>query len=231
MRQHEKIEELLRASSLFSMLPDADLKRYGPLFHSRQYDAGESLYGEGKLADSLYLIRRGRVKVTRASADGKEMIIGFFGRGDFVGCCCVLNATRFPCTAQAAEPTEALCLSREAFLGIMRQHPDLAICALQEVTQRLRGAHDRMKNLALDPVERRVVAALLELDERFGTTTQNGARLLRTRVTRLELAQMAGTTLETASRTMSKLKRAGSIRSSRDGILLLSPQALARHLA
>lgn len=222
--------EALRASSLFSVLPEETLKRYCSVFHVRQFAPGEHLYFDGDAANTLTFIHTGRVKVTRASADGEEMIVGFFGRGDFVGCCCLLDAAKLPCTAQAVEPTEVMCVAREDFLRMMNEHPALAVRAAQEVTRRLRLAHSKMKNLALDTVEKRVVAALLELNERFGADAKGGVRVIPSRITRLELAQMAGTTLESASRTMSKLKRAGLVRSARDRIILLSPQDLARRL-
>lgn len=222
--------EALQASSLFSVLSEETLKQYCSVFRVRQFEPGEYLYFDGDAASSLSFIRTGRVKVTRASSDGEEMIVGFFGRGDFVGCCCLLDAAKLPCTAQAVEPTEVMCVAREDFLRMMNEHSELAVRAAQEVTRRLRLAHSKMKNLALDTVEKRVVAALLELNERFGTDAKGGTRVIPSRITRLELAQMAGTTLESASRTMSKLKRAGLVRSSRDRIILLSPQDLAQHL-
>jgi len=231
MKNGESMDTDLRAWPLFASLSEADAKRHGSLFRTQQYDPGETLYTEGEPARYVYLIRRGRVKVTRTSHDGKDLIIGFFGRGDFVGCCCLLEAVKLPCAASAVRPTEVLCLPQKDYFALLHEHPELAIKALQEVTKKLRVAHHKMKNLALDLVERRVVAAVLELSDRFGAELEIGSRVIRCRVTRLELAQMAGTTLESASRTMSKLRRAGWIRSSKEGIVLLDRDALLRFSA
>ncbi|MCS6862919.1 MAG: Crp/Fnr family transcriptional regulator [Abditibacteriales bacterium] len=220
----------LRASPLLAVLSEETLKQYCAVFHVRQLQAGEYLYFDGDAANTLTFIRTGRIKVTQVSSEGGEMIIGFFGEGDFVGCCCLLDTAKLPCSAQAVEPTEVICIAREDFLRMMNEHPALAVRTAQEITRRLRLAHTKMKNLALDPVEKRVVAALLELSERFGADAKGGARVIPSRVTRLELAQMAGTTLESASRTMSKLKRAGLVRSSRNRTVLLSPPDLVRRL-
>jgi CRP/FNR family transcriptional regulator len=228
--QAREIESDLRFAPLFSALPDSALEQCSNAARPCQYASGECLYREDESADSLYIIRQGRVKITRSSAEGKELILGFFGRGDFVGCCCMLDQARLPCTAQAVEPTTALRIARADFLKLAGTYPPLAMGALQEVTRMLRGAHHKLQDLALNPVDKRIVTTLLDLDQRFGADSLQGARVIRCRITRQELAQLSGTTLESASRAMSKLKRAGWIRSSRRGIVLVSPPALERCL-
>lgn len=228
MIQTDRIYRELRAWPLFSNVPDSALQQYVPLFQVQRLRPGDYLHFEGDGADYFYLIRKGRVKVTRTSSTGKMMIVGFYGRGDFLGCCCVLPVTKLPCTTQAVDPTEVLRLSREAFLSLLSEHGVLAMRVVQETIRRLRDAHRRMESLALDQAEQRVITALLELYERFGVETANGTCLLPSRITRLDLAEMAGTTLETTSRIMSKLKRAGWLTSSKEGIVLFSTQALAQ---
>jgi CRP-like cAMP-binding protein len=230
MGEQEKIKEELRITSLFASLPTSLIEHYAPRFHSRHYAADEWIYREGECARFFYLIRRGKVKIIRASVRGNEMIVGFYGHGDFIGCCCILADMKLPCTAQAVEPTEALIVSREDFHAMMRDYPDLAVRMLQETMLRLSRADNKMKELALERVDRRLVAALLELDMQFGTEMPDGARLIRLKVSRLELAEMAGTTLETTSRIMSKLKRAGWVQSSRERIVLVAPEALKQYL-
>ena len=218
------------APESFAALVGSLLSERGAKVATRRYAAGERLYREEEPANALYVIRRGRVKITRCSAAGKESILGFFGPGDFVGCCALLDAARLPCAAEAVEPTEVLYLSRAEFLQLASAHPELAMGALQQVTALLRGSHHKVHDLALDSVERRIVTSLLELDQRFGLNSVNGSRVIGCRITRQDLAQMSGTTVESASRAMSRLRRIGWIRSSRRGIVLVSPAELALSL-
>lgn len=231
MSEYEKIKEDLRDLPLFTGLATSFVEQYASRFRWSRYDAGEWIYREGEAARSFYLIRRGRVKVIRTSVAGDEMILGFYGQGDFIGCCCMLGDMNLPCTARAIESTEMLCITREDFVAMVRDYPDLAVRMLQATMQRLLHADNKIKDLALERVDRRIIAALLELDEQFGRDMADGARAISLKISRLELAEMAGTTLETTSRVMSKLKRVGWVQTSQERIVLLAPKTLKQYCA
>ncbi|MGC8667806.1 MAG: Crp/Fnr family transcriptional regulator [Chthonomonadales bacterium] len=212
----------VRSVPILAAIPADTLERFLPRFRVQVFLAGEQVYHAGDRADAIHFLLHGRVKILRTSADGRQVIVSFYGRGDFIGCCTLLKTARWPCTAVAVETTKTASLTQQDLYEMLTAVPQLSAAMLQAVAARLRDADRRLQNLALDPAGSRVIAALLELDDRFGISQPDGSRVIRQRVTRMELAEMAGTTLETASRTMSRLKRKGIVISQGRNIRLLS---------
>ena len=192
-----------------SSLSETDLERLRPHVRHRTVEKKEYVYYQGQGTEYLYFIRNGRVKVSQMS-NGKEVILGFHGRGDLLGCCGLVGDVCYPCYAEAVERTDAVFIPREAFHRLLSQVPCVAAELLGQMVSRLREAHCKIKSLALEPVEERVVAVLLELGEKFGSK-ENGKVVLPSHVTRQQISEMAGTTIETTSRTISKLRRLGLV--------------------
>jgi CRP-like cAMP-binding protein len=218
--------EFLRGVPLLAGVADADFAALRPHIQSRQYQKGDFVYLQGQPADFLFFVCRGRVKVTQTSADGKQVILGFHGPNELVGCCGILGDVTFPCCARATEASDLIRVGRQGFLDLLSRVPPAA-AVLQSFVRRLREAHQRMRQLALEPVEQRIVAVLLDVGEKFGHR-KNGVLCLPSKLTRQQIAELAGATLETASRVLSKLRRAGLVRCSRRDIILVDPERLGK---
>jgi len=209
---------LLRKSLLLSTLEAEDLARLSRLAVERWFEPGEFVFWEGDSPDWFYIVATGKVKMVKHSSLGKEFLIAVFGPGEVFGEVAVFDNAPYPASAQAAESTSTLGIRRQDFLSFLAENPTVPMYIINVLGQRLRGAHDRLRDLAGERVEQRLASILLMLSSKLGPTIP---------FTRQEIADMTGTTTETAIRTMRRFASQGLVRSSRGRITVLDPVRLA----
>jgi CRP-like cAMP-binding protein len=149
-----------------------------------------------------------------------------FGSGQIVGEVGVLVGDAYPATAQALEPTITLNLRRSEYVDLVRRHPDLAWALITELGRRLQRAHETIRSMAVEKVERRVARALLRMASASGERLDGGAVRITVPLSRQDIADMAGTVLETAIRTLSKFQKQGLMETQKSQIVLLKPHKL-----
>jgi CRP-like cAMP-binding protein len=225
-----KGSNLLAQSALFASLPEGERWAVEGQLVRRVFERGEYLFFEGEPAEWLVFVAQGRVKMIKHSESGRETILATFGPGQIVGEVGVLVGDAYPATAQALEPTNTLGLRRAEYVDLVRGHPDLAWALIEELGRRLQRAHETIRSLAVEKVERRVARALLRMANTAGERLEDagapGAVRITVPLSRQDIADMAGTVIETAIRTMSKFQKQGLIE-TRDGrIVLLHPHKL-----
>lgn len=167
------------------------------------FRAREEIFSEGEPALWLCLVRSGHVKVLRHSRAGKDVVLDLLGPGEVFGGVAVFERRPYPASAQATETTAVVRVPAEAVIALAERHPSVVREMALMMGRRLRAAHDSVTSLAVDPVEARLAAALLRLAEREGTRGPRGLAL-PFHLTRQSLADMTGTTVETAIRVVSR---------------------------
>ena len=219
---------LLRRVDLFSGLDDEALAAIYADAGVQPAVAGAAFFREGESAGRFYALRTGRVKFTQTSADGHEVILRFIGPGEpFGGVSAFAEDARYPVTATAVEPSEALVWSGAQMTGLMHRFPGLAINAGRMIAARLHDLQLRHHELMTERVERRIARALLRLAGHAGRRVETGVEI-DFRVSRQDLAQMTGTTLFTVSRTLSAWESAGIVKTGRLRIVITQPHRLVR---
>jgi len=221
-----KGSDLLATSTLFSPLTDEERGQLEKQFVRRNYDRDKYLFFEGDPAEWLVYVIEGRVKMIKHSESGRETILAAFGPGQIVGEVGVLVGDTYPATAQALEPTITLNLRRTEYIDLIRRHPDLAWTLIAELGRRLQRAHETIRSLAVEKVERRVARVLLRMASASGERLEGGAVRITAALSRQDVADMAGTVLETAIRTLSKFQKQGLIETTKGRIVLLKPHQL-----
>jgi CRP/FNR family transcriptional regulator len=157
------------------------------------------------------------------------VVLDLLGPGEVFGGVAVIEKRPYPAAAQATEPTVVLKIPADPMIALAERHPALIKEMALMLGRRLRAAHDSVKSLAVDPVEARLAAALLRLAEREATAGKEGVAL-SFHLTRQSLADMTGTTVETAIRVVSRWLKDGLVRDE-GGRLLLADQAALHELA
>jgi CRP/FNR family transcriptional regulator, nitrogen oxide reductase regulator len=221
---------LLGQSALFTLLSAGERARLAQQAVRRHYEKDEYLFLEGDPARWVVLVTSGRVKMIKHSESGRETILATFGPGEIVGEVAVLVGEAYPATAQAMEPAVTLSLSRAAYVDLVRSHPELAWALIEELGRRLQQAHEAIRSLSVEKVERRVARVLLRMANTAGERLEDprapGAVRITIPLSRQDIADMAGTVIETAIRAMSKFQKQGYLE-TRDGrIVLLQPHRL-----
>jgi len=170
-----KGHELLVQSPLFASLSDIDRARLEKQLLPRHYGKNDYLFFEGDPANWLVFVVKGRVKMIKHSESGRETILATFGAGQIVGEVAVLTGEVYPATAQALEPTFTLHLPRQAYTDLVRSDPELAWALITELGRRLEQAHETIRSMAVEKVERRVARVILRLANSTGERLEGGA--------------------------------------------------------
>lgn len=216
----------LAQSVLFAALGDQERSAIARQLVRRQYDKDEYLFFEGDPAEWLICVASGRVKMIKHSEGGRETILATFGPGEVVGEVGVLVGELYPATAQALEPSVTFSLRRGDYVDLLRTHSELSWALITELGRRLQRAHETVRSLAVEKVERRVARVLLRLAAASGERMTGGAVRITAPLSRQDIADMAGTVLETAIRTMSKFQKEGLVQTEEGRIVLLHPHRL-----
>ncbi len=184
-----------------------------------------SFFQQGDPAVFLYVLLKGRVKLTQLTPEGQEVILRFIAPGEMFGGIAALGDASYPTTAEASKDCLALAWDGQTMTHLMERYPRIALNALKRLAARLQEVQDRYRELATERVERRVARTFLRLIRQAGVK-QEGGVLIDLTLSRQDLAEMSGTTLFTVSRLLSRWEREGLIESKRKRVLVCRPHAL-----
>ena len=221
----EPLDEILRRSTIFRRLTPDDRQRLAAVAHVREFDKGATLFSEGDASDSLYTVVTGRVKVFKVTARGTDVILELFGPGDPVGAVAVYESRAYPATAVALEPTTCFLIPRQAFFTLLETHPTMVRGLLVGLTHRLVELTNRLTELSGGRVEARLARFFLKLAKDMGQQRPDGV-FIPLVLSRQEIADMIGTTIETSIRIMSRWGKQDVVRTEKDGFLVVDRPAL-----
>ena len=214
----EKLEDLKRIP-IFSALNDEELKEIQSFLIRENFKKKQEIFSEGDPSDWFYILVNGKVKITKLSHDGREIIIELISPPDFFGGFAVLKGFPYPANAVAMEDSNVIKISRYNLLKVIDRFPNVMYDITSNLGDRIREFHDTLKNIALERVESRIAALLLKLADKAGEK-KDKTILINIRLTKQDIAEMVGTTVETTIRVMSKFKKSGYI-TDKDGKVLI----------
>ena len=183
----------------------------------RTFTKGQMILLEDDLGQTFFVIGGGSVKITRLSDDGREVILAMLGESDFFGEMSLLDGAGRSANVVALEASEVLTLARNDFLEILQDYPKISISLLEELTQRIRKSDQQIESLSLSDVEQRIGITLIRLAEELGTIKRGSVRI-KNLPYQQDIANMAGTSRETVSRTFKLLEEKGLV--AREGRML-----------
>ena len=194
-------QELLRSVPIFSELQSNSLKKIADKMVTKTFQKGQLIFIEESQGRSFFVITKGSVKVTRLSEDGREVILAMLGEGEFFGEMSLLDGEGRSANIVPIEDAEVLTLSRNDFLDCLEKYPKIAISLLEELAARLRKSDQQIESLSLSDSEQKIGITLVRLSEelgkiKFGNVTIDNLPYQQ------DIANMAGTSRETVSRTL-----------------------------
>lgn len=219
------VAEALRTASLYRGLSDEDRRRLEDVALVRSWDKGETVFREGDPADFLLTVLAGRVKVVKLQPSGKEVILEIFGPGDPVGAVVAYEGRPFPASAVAIERTTCLLVRRAPLFQLLEKHPSLVRGLLSAFTRRIVELTQRIPEVAGARVETRFAHLFLKLADRMGRPREGGVFIPMV-LSRQELADLTGTTIETCIRLMSRWGKERVVETEKDGFLVSDRAAL-----
>jgi len=219
------VAALLRGNAIFAGIPAREIDALAGLVTEEAHRARDCVFMEGDPAHWFYLVKSGHVKIVRHSRTGKDVVLELLGPGEVFGGVAVIERRPYPAAAQATEALVVLKLPAEPMIALADRHPSFIKEMALMIGRRLRSAHDSVESLAVDPVEARLAATLVRLAEREGRGGPGGVTL-PFHLTRQSLADMSGTTVETAIRIVARWTKAGRLKDEGGRLVLGDLQGL-----
>ncbi len=217
--------EILRKIPFFEDLADGELSMIAAVMAEKSFARNALIFLEGDPGEGLFIIRQGRVKISKSSADGREQILHLLKEGDVFAEVVLFDQGVYPATAEAVEETRVWLLRNEEMEGLLQKHPKLAVKLLRLMGRRLRQAQLLIRDLALHDTCGRLAGLLLRFARREGEKTGKGI-ILDLDLTRQELASMIGTSRETVARILSRFQKEGVLELDRQKIIIRDEQKL-----
>jgi CRP/FNR family transcriptional regulator len=220
---------LLRAVPVFSELGEDELARVAEVAVPRQFVAGEVVFREGDESSTCYVVRNGRARAVREHSDGRSNTLANFGPGDIFGELAMFDDERRSATIETLEDTEAIAILGGDMRRLLSEHAEIAVKLLASLGRRLRETNERLARQSFQTVQSRVASVLMQLVA--GAQSEGAAQgdVLITS-TQASLAQLAGSSRESASRFLAVLERAGIITQGRGKLVVHDPGALERYV-
>jgi CRP-like cAMP-binding protein len=215
---------LLDRVTLFKGLGSTELDQVLECACWRELPNGAILVRQGEDARELHLVAGGRFKVGTAAPQG-SVLIRFMEPGDLIGCAAVFRQIPYPATATAVTDSSVLSWTAERIGEVIRRHPEVAGNALDIVGERTEEMLQRLREIATEGVEQRIARAILRLVAQLRAQPGRGAEL-RLDVSRRDLAELAGVSLYTVSRTLSGWEPQGIVKGGRQRITIRNPDRL-----
>jgi CRP/FNR family cyclic AMP-dependent transcriptional regulator len=221
--------ELLARVPVFSTLEPADLQRIAQVAVPRRFEAGQVVFREGDQSDTCYAVREGHARAIRSHADGRTITLANFGPGEVFGELAMFEDERRSATVEAIEPMSVVGVLGPDMRRLMAEHPGIAVRLVIALGRRLREMNERLARQSFQTVQSRVAVALSQLVEQESTSGEGTGDVLVI-ATQADLAQLAGSSRESASRFLAVLERAGVISQGRGRLVVHDPDALKQYV-
>jgi CRP/FNR family transcriptional regulator len=220
---------LLQGIPAFSTLGEEDLAQVADVTVPRSFQGGEAVFHEGDESDTCYVVRSGHVRAVREHTDGRTLTLATLGPGDIFGELAIFDQERRSATVEALDDIEVVAILAADMRRMLGRHPDIAVKLLAALSRRLRETNERLTRQSFQTVQSRVAHVLAEL---VASSRSEGAeeRNVLITATQSDLAQLAGSSRESASRFLAVLERAGVITQGRGRLTVHDPAALERYV-
>jgi CRP-like cAMP-binding protein len=225
----EETIELLERVPAFSALADEDLAEVAVVAVPRSLAAGEVVFREGDESNTCYIVRSGHARAVREHPDGRSLTLANFGPGDIFGELAMFDDERRSATVETLEETEVIAILGADMRRLLREHPDISVKLLAALGRRLRETNERLSRQSFQTVQSRVASVLAQLVTEARKEGAPEHDVLIT-ATQADLAQLAGSSRESASRFLAVLERAGIITQGRGKLTVHDPTALERYV-
>lgn len=204
------LSEFLNNVPIFTELAPDTLEKISNIGKVKDYTKDSIILREDDTGSALFVIIKGKVKITRNSTDGREVILTILDESDFFGEMAILDGLTRSATVVAIEDSELFLIQRNDFVNLLKTYPEISISLLQELTGRLRNADMKIKSLSLKDAEGKVASVILQIADDMGKI-RHGVVEIEKLPLQQDLANMAGTSRETISRTIHSFAKKGLI--------------------
>ena len=217
--------QLLARVPAFEQLAEDDLRHVREVAFPRSFGPGEPVFREGEHSSTCYIVQSGHARALREHADGRQLTLATFGPGDIFGELAMFDDERRSTTVEAVDALSVLGILGSDMRRLMRERPEIAVKLCVALTRRLRSANERLARQSFQTVQSRVAVVLGQLVDQ-ARAEGAGERDVLVLATQADVARLAGSSRESASRFLAVLERAGVITQGRGRLTVHDPAAL-----
>jgi CRP/FNR family transcriptional regulator len=217
--------DFLKINTFLAGLPEADLEKIANISTEHFYGRNSMVFMEGDPGEAFYYIKSGKVKIFRSYEDGKEHIVHILDKGGVFGEATLFTGIPYPASASVYEDTVLVSIKNCDLEKLLAEIPELSLRLIRLLSSKLAEAQQKIRELTFNDVYTRTASMLLKLAADHGKAAGNGT-VIDLKLSRQDLAEMAGTVRETISRVIGRFKKDGAIAEHEDKIVVLNAQLL-----
>lgn len=215
----------LKLVPFFNNLTADETEQLAQRLVMRRFNAGQIIFHHGDPGGLLYIISKGKVKITHSTPDGQEAMLAIFGSGDFFGELALLDDSPRSATIEALQTTETLTLHREDFIRFISDNPNFALHVLHTLAQHIRRLNNQISDIFFLDLPARLARQLLHLAEQHGKNTKDGI-LIELSLTQTDLAEMTGATRVSINKALGRFRRSNWVKVSGRKFTIIDEGAL-----
>jgi CRP/FNR family transcriptional regulator len=220
---------LLSHVPAFETLAPPDLVRVAQVAVPRRFEPQQVIFREGDDSDTCYIVRSGHARAVREHPDGRTISLAHFGPGDIFGELAMFDDEKRSATVETLDDVDALAVLGADMRRLLREHPDISVKLVIALGRRLRAANERISRQSFQTVQSRVAGVIAQLVEQARAEGAGPGDVLVT-TTQADVAQLAGSSRESASRFLAVLERAGIVTQGRGRLTVHDAGALQRYV-
>jgi CRP-like cAMP-binding protein len=220
----------VRPPRFLDLLDQAERDALESFARPHRFRSGAILLHERQVGDRVIILRRGRVKVSCITAEGREMVLGFLGPGELVGELSVIDREPRSSTVTSLEPVEASEIAAPDFRSFLAENPRVSLLLLEMLSHRFRDADRRLIEFGAADTIARIAARLTELGERYGEIS-DGRIVITLPISQEELAGWCACSIEAVTKGLHTLRELGWIETGRRQVILVDPKAVSERAA
>ena len=213
MNEKFNASSALKLVPFFNNLNPDETEQLAQRLVMRRFNTGQIIFHHGDPGGLLYIISKGKVKITHSTPDGQEAMLAIFGSGDFFGELALLDDSPRSATVEAIQPTETLTLHREDFIRFISDNPDFALHVLHTLAQHIRRLNNQISDIFFLDLPARLARQLLQLAAQHGKETSDGI-LIELSLTQTDLAEMTGATRVSINKALGRFRRSNWVKVS-----------------
>jgi CRP/FNR family cyclic AMP-dependent transcriptional regulator len=220
---------LLAQVPVFEALEPADLEHVARVAVARRFAAQQVIFREGDTSDTCYVVRTGHARAIREHTDGRTIALAHFGPGDIFGELAMFDDERRSATVETLDDVDAIAISGSDMRRLLREHPDISVKLVIALGRRMRETNERLTRQSFQTVQSRVAGVLGQLVDQARAEGADSTDVLVT-ITQADIAQLAGSSRESASRFLAVLERAGVVSQGRGRVTVHDASALQNYI-
>jgi CRP/FNR family cyclic AMP-dependent transcriptional regulator len=226
----EAIKKVLSEFSLFRELNDYELSKITDIAIARDWKKQAHVFLQGDPLENVYFIYDGRIKIYKSDVNGKEQIVAIMKKGEMFPHVGFFRKGDYPAYAEVLEPSTLIAVPISKFETVLIENPGLCIKVFRVLGEKIVDLQNRLEEQILGNTYEQIIKLLIRLAQKHGKEIKDGRILLKAEFTNRDLANMIGTTRETISRTLTKMKKEGLIEVDEEGDMLLDIEILMEEI-